>query len=308
MPSRRSFLAFTVGCVALGASACGGGGDGGASVATNDDEITVASFSFPESVMLAELYSQALEAHGFGVKRAFGLGPREFVAPALEQGLVELVPEYAGSAATFFSLGAARPTRDPAETHATLVDALDGEDIVALDGAPAQNANTFVVTAETADEYELAELSELRPLAPDLRFGGPPECPTRPLCLAGLEQRYDLEFDRFVTVDAGGPLTHQALRSGAIDVGLLFTSDPAITSEGLVELVDDLGLQPAENVTPLIHRAVLQRWGPDVAAAVDAVSAALTTAELRALNAAIATDDADPAAVAAEWLRDKGLT
>ena len=86
-----------------------------------DDAITVGSFDFAESVVLAEVYSQALEAAGFDVERAFALGPREFVGPALAAGLVELVPEYAGTAAEFHSLGAAEPTDDVAATHDELV-------------------------------------------------------------------------------------------------------------------------------------------------------------------------------------------
>jgi len=62
--------------------------------------------------VLAEVYAQALEAGGFRVERALSLGPREFVAAALAAGLVELLPEYAGTAAEFASLQAAEPT-DP---------------------------------------------------------------------------------------------------------------------------------------------------------------------------------------------------
>ena len=87
-----------------------------------DDAITVGSFDFPESVLLAELYSQALEAGGFRVERALALGQREFVGPALRAGLIELVPEYAGTALGFASLGALEPTADLASTHRSLVE------------------------------------------------------------------------------------------------------------------------------------------------------------------------------------------
>ena len=92
--------------------------------ALGDNTITVASFDFGESTLLAELYSQALENGGFAVKRAFNLGPREFVSPALARGLVELVPEYAGTALQFLSLGAARSGPDVVLTHAVLDRAL----------------------------------------------------------------------------------------------------------------------------------------------------------------------------------------
>src|SRR5262245_55673138 len=73
--------------------------------ALHDDAITVASFDFAESQVLAELYAQALEARGLPVERRIGIGPRELVGPALALGLVEIVPEYAGTALGYLSLG-----------------------------------------------------------------------------------------------------------------------------------------------------------------------------------------------------------
>ena len=42
-------------------------------------------------------------------------------------------------------------------------------------------------------------------------------------------------------LDAGGPVTRQALNDGYVDIALLFTTDPAIAATSLVELVDDRG-------------------------------------------------------------------
>ena len=67
-----------------------------------------------------------------------------------------------------------------------------------------------------------------RGVAPQLTFGGPPECATRPLCLEGLRKVYGIEFEEVVALDAGGRLTHQALGTGIVDVALLFSTDPAI--------------------------------------------------------------------------------
>jgi osmoprotectant transport system substrate-binding protein len=115
-----------------------------------------------------------------------------------------------------------------------------------------------------------------------------------------------LDFGEFLALDAGGPVTRRALRQGHADVALLFTTDPSIGVGGFVELVDDLGLQPAENVTPLVHRDVVARWGGDFEAVVDDVSRRLSTAELRGMNlrvnAGATVDD-----VTEFWLRSEGL-
>jgi osmoprotectant transport system substrate-binding protein len=303
---RRRPIPFGIALTAvLAISACGsspGSGAPDAARTLEDDSITVGSFSFAESELLGELYSQTLERGGYQVRRAFGLGPREFVAPALARGLVELVPEYAGTAVQFFSAGTETAGPDVGATHETLLDVLRPHGLTALAGAPAQDANAFAVTRETAVEYGLRDLSDLAVAAPQLVFGGPPECPSRPLCLVGLEGVYGVRFKDVVSsLDAGGPVTRQALRERAIDVGLVFTTDPTIESEGLVALADDQGLQPAENVTPVVRTELLERWGPEVMRLLNGVSSQLTTAELRELNAQVASGG-DAHTVVASWL------
>ena len=81
-------------------------------------------------------------------------------------------------------------------------------------------------------------------------------------------------------------------------MALLFTSDPAIEANHLVVLRDDLGLQPAENVVPVIRKAALDRYGPGVAEALDWVSAHLTTDALRELNGLVALAGDTPAEAA----------
>jgi osmoprotectant transport system substrate-binding protein len=276
--------------------------------AVGDDAITVASFNFSESVILAEIYAQALEGGGFKVDRQLDLGTRELVEPALERGLVEFVPEYSGSALTFVTKGEATPTADEGATYRDLRSALQGRGIIALAPAPAQDKNGLVARAETAMQFGLTTISDLVPAASQLVFGGPPECPERPLCLLGLESTYGLKFRDFIPLDSGGPLTVQALAQGHVDVGLLFTSDGAINANGFVLLEDDRLLQPAENVTPVAHREVVDRFGDEFVRLVNAVSAELTTDDLRDLNAMVSIEGERAPDVAAGWLTDHELT
>jgi osmoprotectant transport system substrate-binding protein len=270
-----------------------------------DDAITVGAFNFDESRLLAEVYAQALEGAGFRVVRVFDLGTRELVEPALERGLVELVPEYGGSLLAFLT---GRPSSsDEAVVHRSLVQALAPRGITVLDASPAQDRNIVVVTAETAARWDLRTTSDLRPIAGQLSLGGPPECPDRPLCLPGLRQTYGLSFRRFVPLDESGPVTAGALVAGQVEAAVMFSSDGTIRENGLVALRDDRALQPAENVTPVVRTAVLDRFGPGVARVVDAVSAAMTTEILRGLNEAVSIHRRSASAVAAAWLASRGL-
>ncbi|MGH2672948.1 MAG: ABC transporter substrate-binding protein, partial [Actinomycetota bacterium] len=269
--------------------------------------ITIASFNFPESVLLAEIYAQALEGEGFAVKRQLGLGARELVEPSLQRGLVEFVPEYAGSALEFLTGGGGLATSDEDRTHDLLKREFAERGVVVLAPAPAQDQNGFAVSRETADRHGLRSISQLVPEAPDLAFGGPPECPERPLCLGGLEDVYGLEFGTFKPLDAGGPVSVTALQSGTVDVALFFTTAAAIEENDFVLLYDDLGLQPAENVTPVVREEVVDAHGDDFVRLVDSVSALLTTDDLRELNARVAEGET-PDEVAMAWLAEHGLS
>jgi osmoprotectant transport system substrate-binding protein len=110
-----------------------------------------------------------------------------------------------------------------------------------------------------------------------------------------------------VALDLSGPLTADALARELVDIALVFTTSPEIVRRDLVLLADDRHLQPAENVTPIVRRETLERFGPELAEVVDAVSALLTTEDLRDLNAEVEIDGRSPAAVARAWLEDHGL-
>jgi osmoprotectant transport system substrate-binding protein len=293
--------------VMLAVAACSSGSGTDAAVPDVRDTVVVASFAFPESELLGEIYSQTLEADGFAVERSFNVGPRELVLPALVSGLVDFVPEYAGTALQFLSAGRRTAEVDARATNGALRDAVEDLPVRTLAPAPAQDANTFVVDRATAAQYGLENLSDLTTVAGSLVFGGPPECATRPFCLEGLDRVYGITFGEVVSLDAGGPLTNQALDLGGIDVALLFTTDPRLDSPGLVELTDDRGLQPAENITPLVRRDVVARLGDRLVAVVNSTSAHLTTAALRELNEQVASGEDDIATIAARWLDAEGL-
>jgi osmoprotectant transport system substrate-binding protein len=263
--------------------------------------IQLASFDFPESEILGELYGQALRQHGFPVEPVVQLGAREVVAPALEQGKVDMVPEYLGSALNFLNDRDRVATADPGLTHARLEQAFAPRGVSVLAYAPAVDRNGFVVTGEMARTRGLEKLSDLAPIASQLALGGPPECPQRPLCLRGLQDVYKLRFARFEAMPSR-TVTAAALETGEIDVGMIDTTDPNLVKHDLVQLEDDRDLQPADNVVPVVRREVLDAYGPPLVRLLNAVSAQLTTIELTRLNLQVA-DGRPPADAAAGWLR-----
>ena len=306
----RNFALFLLMLMLLGACATGEGGglaeggegsEGGGS----DGPITVGSTDFSEQLIVAEMYRGALEAAGIEADDAYNLGAREIVEPALENGEIDVYPEYVGTALEFLNGGAGEATSDTEETTEKLREAFGEKDVEVLEPAEAQDKNAIIVKPETAEEHGLETISDLKDVAPELVFGGPPECPERPLCLQGLEDTYGLDFKNFRSLDAGGPLTVAALEDGKIDVALMFTTQGIIAEKGWVELEDDQGLQPAENIVPVIRSEVAT---DQVVEVLNSVSAELTTEEMTELNRRVDVDKEDPESVAQEWLAENGFT
>ncbi len=143
-------------------------------------------------------------------------------------------------------------------------------------------------------------------LASTLVLGGPPECPQRPFCAVGLEKTYGLTFKEFKPLDAGGPITVEAVKNGQVDVGLLFTSDPAIATNGFVLLEDDKQLQLADNLVPVVRQATLDA-SPAIAGLLNGWMAKLTQGALTDLNKQVSVDQQDPKDVVKAWLAANGL-
>jgi osmoprotectant transport system substrate-binding protein len=290
--------------------ACGGDGDGDGDplasegegcVGSDGDAVVVGSANFSENALLAEIYAQAMEAEGVTVDRQLNIGSRETYIPALENGEIDVMPEYTGNTLLYFDEDAT--ATDSQAVYDALVEALpDGCEV--LEASAAEDKDALVVTAKTANADDLTAIGDLVPVAGDMTVGGPPEFETRQSGLVGLKDKYDLEFGEFKPLDVGGPLSLEALLQGDVDVVNLFTTNPAIQTEQLVPLEDPENVFIAQNVVPLIAGS---KAGEEVTDALNAVSAELDTEQLVALMKRVDIDKEDPADVAGDWLSQAGL-
>lgn len=287
-------------------SACGGAGedDGDTTGDTgggDKGEVTVGSDSFAEAQIVGEMYAQVLENAGYTVKRQLDLESREVRLPAMEDGAIDIAPEYLASLLSVLDPNSS-PTSDPEEVAGELQPLLAEMGLATLAPSDVVDTNAFVVTQETADEHGLVTVSDLAGVAGDMVLGAPAECPKRPFCIPGLKDVYGVEFGDFKSLEYGATVT--ALEGGAIDVGLLFSTDGTIADKGFVVLEDDKGLQAADNITPLVRSDVLDG---EIEELLNQVSAALTEEEITELNKRANVDVEDPATLAEEFLTDAGL-
>jgi osmoprotectant transport system substrate-binding protein len=300
----RRFRGLALGASMLALiSACSAGGG-----AANNPTVKIGSDGFYEAKVMAEIYGQALEANGYKVDRTgIGIGARKVSAPALESGQFDLKPEYIGSGLAFYTPG--KQTGDPKNNQTELQAALKPKGITVLDYSPAADQNAFVVRKETADQYKLVKMSDLTPVAAQLKFGVATDCPTNPVCGAALKTAYGIDVANATKLAACDTPMAQALLGKTIDVGELCSTQPDIAVNGWVVLQDDKQTQPADNIAPLVRDDLLAKLADKAGfqKILNDVSAKMDTATLTNLNKAIAVDKKDVAAVATEWLKTNGF-
>lgn len=310
MTSIRVLTAAAVGAGLLALTACGSSsnptsnapaGGGGGSSSAPSDTIVVGSANFQENVVLADIYAGALKAKGVKVSTKLNIGSREAYIPALKDGSIDLIPEYSGVLLQYFDKGATAVSSD--DVFAGLQKSVP-QPLTVLEQSKAEDKDSIVVTKDTAAKYNLKSIADLAAVANKLTLGAPPEFQTRTDGVPGLQKTYSVTFKTFKKLDAGGPLTENALKNGQIDAGDIFTTDPLIAKNGWVVLEDPKNLYTAQNVLPLVNSS---KASDTVKSALNAVSAKLTTDDLVKLNEQVSLEKKDAAAVAQQWLSDAGL-
>lgn len=307
---RRGLVAILF-ALTLAAAGCangetGGQADDGGTDVPDGPTITVGSANFTESIILGEIYAQALDEAGYPVRTQLNLGAREIYFQALLDGDIDFFPEYIGS-----SLGSGFeveevPT-DAEEAHALLSEQAEEAGLVALEYSPGEDTDVYVVTEAYATEHDLETISDLGEIDGTVTLGGPPECETRDTCLVGLQEVYELDNLEFQSIQEGSARV-AALEQGDVDVALLFSTQPVITERGFVPLEDDQEIISAENIVPLVREEVVEAYGDDFRELVNSITETITTDVLLDLNGRVELEAEDPDDVAAEYLAEQGLT
>ncbi len=262
--------------------------------------IRIGSKNFAESILLAELYAQTLETLGIAVERRFDLGSTQIALAALTRGDIDCYPEYTGTA--LIDVLHHAPMRDgeailkllratfEARFHATW-----------LAPAPMNDSQALATTREISRRLNLTTLTECSRLAPQLRLATIQEFLARPDGLPGLQRYYGgFHFQSIRTYDIA--LKYEALLTGKADVATAFTTDGTIAARGLIVLRDDRHFWPAYHAAPVVRTATLVRF-PRMRAALDALSARLSTSAVASMNERIESAQMSPAAVAHGFLQ-----
>ncbi|RSS58941.1 ABC transporter substrate-binding protein [Streptomyces sp. WAC01280] len=272
--------------------------------------LTVGSAGFTESDLLAQMYALLLQEADYRTK-ILSVTNRELYEPALENGQIDVVPEYAATFADWLNAkvnGADAPTvgsPDLATTMTALRSLAAPRGLTVLDPGRAVDQNAFAVTAAFAAEHGLKTLSDLGAARIPVRLAAGDECVKRPYCAPGLKEVYGIEVTAVDPKGVGTTQAKQAVQSGQDQLVLTTTTDATLDEFGLVLLADDKHLQNADHIVPVVNRARAGSAG--VTAALDRLNTVLTTEDLANLNEQADSWRRLPEDVARNYLTGKGL-
>lgn len=280
------------------ASTLGGGSSSGSTTS-----VVVGSANFPENVTLAYVYGQALAADGVTVSYKVNIGARAAYIPALQNGEIDLIPEYAGSILSYLDKTA--NAKSGADVKMALDSALP-KGLTALDFSAAADSDSINVTPAFAKANNLTSIADLANVSGKVIVAANPEFETRPDGLPGLQSVYGLSNLTFQAInDGGGPATLKALLDNTVQAADIYSTTPSILDNKLVTLTDPKNLFASQQVVPIVTASKASK----ISALLNKVSAKLTTKDLLEFNKRTGGDEkADPKTVASDWLKANGFT
>lgn len=271
------------------------GGNGG-----SGEAIVIGSQDYYSNEIIAEIYAQALEAEGYEVERDYRIGQREAYVPEIEDGSIDLFPEYTGPLLRYWE--GETEVREADAVYDELVDTAP-EGLRVLEYSPATDQDAYVVTAEFAEEWGLESLDDLKNVDTQITVGANSELETRPNGPQGLLEVYDVEVGFTPIEDGGGQLTVNALKDNDIQMAIIYTADPRIADPELVVLEDPQSLFLASHVVPLASENIDEQ----AEEIINSISAAMEPEDLVALNIRSAEEQLPAETIASDWLTEEGL-
>jgi osmoprotectant transport system substrate-binding protein len=286
---RRKFLAAMVGTLAAFAGC-----------KPRSAGTVIGSKNFTEQLILGELLAQYLQPVARnGVERRFYLAGTYICHQALLAGRIDMYVEYTGTALT--AVLKEKPLQDHDQVFALVKREYSrrfGLEVMPPLGF--DNSFAIVMRGPDARRFGIARLSQLAPVAPQLRMGVGFEFLERPDGYQGLVQKYGLRFAEAPRVmDLG--LLYRALENRQVDLVVGSNTDGLIAALDLAVLEDDAHYFPPYDAVPIVRRECLEN-SPAIAGALERLGGRISAQDMRRMNYAVDGEKKDAAVVVREFL------
>jgi osmoprotectant transport system permease protein len=264
-------------------------------------DVTVGSKDFTESVILAEMLAQALEAQGLKVARRFELGGN-LPHDSLITRQLDAYPEYTGT--SFTAILKHQPITDSRAVYEQVKrEYADRFDLEVSEPLGFSNDFAILVRGDDARRLKLRTISEAIPHAANWRAGFGQDFMSRADGYEGFARAYNLKLaSRPREMDLS--FSYRALADGEVDIIAGNSTDGMIATLGLVQLEDDRRYFPPYEAVFILRRDLTTRL-PRAREALRSLAGAIDTEEMRRLNYEVDGKKRPAAEVVREWMKVK---
>lgn len=249
---------------------------------------------FVESYILAEIVTQMARAEGARAEHDQGLGGTAVVFRAIEDGSIDVYPDYTGTLAE-------AAVKNGASDLSALRAAVAARGLAVSDSLGFENTYALAVSRAAATKYGLSKVSDLV-AHPELRVALSNEFVGRRDGWPGLVAHYGLRFAPPKAIDHS--LAYEAIARGEADVIDVYTTDAKIARFDLVVLDDDRHFFPPYDAV-LVYRADLPQRVPGFTRVLERLRNAIDANAMQRMNARADLDGVPFARVAADFVAEK---
>lgn len=271
----------------------------------NEEEIVIGGKLGSEPEILINMYKLLIEEEtDHSVQLKPGLGKTSFVFTALENGNIDIYPEFTGTAISEFLKETASST-SRAEVYQHAKEGMSKKfDMEMLQPMDYNNTYALAVPKQLANENGLKTISDLKAIESSLKAGFTLEFSDREDGYKGIKKLYGLNLPSLITMEP--KLRYRAVKNGEINLVDAYSTDSELQRYKLVVLEDDKNLFPPYQGAPLLRAETAEKY-PEVVKALNKLAGKITDDEMRKMNYQVNVEGKSAEETAREYLRDAGL-
>jgi glycine betaine/choline ABC-type transport system substrate-binding protein len=280
----------------------------------NRPVVALGDMNTPEQFIIGQLYQLALEQEGYTVTLSRNVGPAHVAQLALQDGTLDIYPDYLGKWNSYVAhLHTRFQTLSASYKAASAYAKKHG--FVLLKPTPFSDTSGLAVTSEYAQENHITSIPDLT-RGTGVIIGVPLEFESATHGLSALARAYHLHPTTGRCLTGACAFIQQIndigsqygwLSSGGVQVAFSYTTDPELTGPEFRELRDPKHVFGFGNVVPVTTSQVLKAEGPAFKRTIERVDALLTTQAVRGLNSEYSVGRHDPTPIAEQFLEGNGI-